>query len=84
MLIGTASAGLSDDESTKERRPHHTGFLSGAGVWERLQLSSAMLSELAEASLILLEMRKPMVKGNPNEPVEGWLCTQQTGWLRIV
>lgn len=43
-----------------------------------------MLSELAEASLILLEMRKPMVKGNPNEPVEGWLCTQQTGWLRIV
>lgn len=43
-----------------------------------------MLSELAEASLILLEMRKPMVKGNPNEPVEGCLCTQQTGWLRIV
>ncbi|KAH0519367.1 Sal-like protein 3 [Microtus ochrogaster] len=32
MLIGTASAGLSDDETTSERRPHHTGFLSGAGV----------------------------------------------------
>lgn len=83
MLIGTAWAGLSDDESMSA---DHTTLASCQVLvcGKRLRISSAMLSELAEASLILLEMRKPMVKGNPNEPVEGWLCTQQTGWLRIV
>lgn len=34
-----------------------------------------MLSELAEASLILLEMRRPDGGENPNEPMESRLCT---------
>lgn len=38
-----------------------------------------MLSELAKASLILLETRRPDGRENPNEPIESWLCTHRQG-----